>query len=110
MLFRSTIFVTDPPWASSASIEGRSASGDGGGVFSSLRESSRFFGTGSEVGASSMSAVCARFNLFAGVASSLAGDAIVDDVGEGVRELLLLFWRAMARFAAAARAALDTGT
>ncbi len=31
------------------------------------------------------------------------------DVGDGVRALLWLFGRAMARFAAAARAALETG-
>jgi len=57
-----------------------------------------------------MSAVCARFNRFVGGASSLAGDPM-DAVGECVRELLLLlFWRAIARFAAAALSALETGT
>jgi hypothetical protein len=51
----------------------------------------------------------ARFKRFDGGASSLGAEAIAA-VGDGVRELLALFWRAMARFAAAALEALDTGT
>ena len=71
-----------------------------------LTVSSRFLGSGSEEGGASLtSSVCTRFSLFVGGTSSLGDDAV--DAGEGMRGLLLF---CAARFAAAARAALETGT